>query len=71
VALEEVLVDGDVLDAHGALAPLHLDDLVDQQEGVAVGDDLLYFGAAQGGGQGVEVGAGFRLVGHRVSFVGY
>ena len=36
VALEELLVDGDVLDGDDALVGLHLDDAVDEEEGVAV-----------------------------------
>ena len=40
VALEEGLVDRDVLDAHRPLVSVHLDDAVDEQHRVAVGEDL-------------------------------
>jgi RecB family exonuclease len=40
VALEERLVDGDVLDRHRALEAVELDDAVDQQERVAVRQQL-------------------------------
>ena len=39
VALEEGLVDGDVLDAHGASVAVHLDDAIDEQHGVAMGHE--------------------------------
>ena len=41
MALEIRLVDGDVLDAGARLLAIHVDDPVDQQEGIAVRQDLL------------------------------
>lgn len=40
VTLEEILVDGDVLDADTGLVAIDVDDLVDEQEGVAMRQQL-------------------------------
>ena len=40
VALEERLVDGDVLDADAALVAVHVVDAVEHQEGIAVRQQL-------------------------------
>ena len=39
VALEEGLIDGDVFDGDDALLAFHLEDTVDEEEGVAVGEE--------------------------------
>jgi hypothetical protein len=39
VALEVGFVNGDVLDGDDALAGFHLEDAVDEEEGIAVGEE--------------------------------
>ena len=61
MSLEEIFVDGDVLDGHEPLARLVLGDRIDERRRIPVAEPVDDFGDVDGHGSGSLSDSGFRV----------